>query len=1045
MENLTVREQQLFKKLHEQRSHDIETFNRPEYHGIWESIVEKYPETAHFVYELIQNADDAEATYADFILFSDGLVFKHNGKRHFNITEGAKDENSKIGDINSICAIGFSTKSSSNKIGKFGVGFKSVFQYTESPEIYDDKFKFKIENYFVPTLLNHDHKLRKKGETLFYLKFKDRDHNYQHIKERLQNLSSPILFLNHLNTISWQDTCEQETLKRTYQKKIKESFTKNQIKCDYISQDYGNQKQFLYLFSRKIEVPNEGKHKICVGYYLTPDKKKIDTSIRPKVFCFFETKDTIGDYCFIVHAPFETTDNRANLKESKINDILLDELCKLAADAIILIKDVSLKNGFMLLDDNIFSLFPFRKAYDDDSYFWHKPSLSKSDERLYNYFTSVIKNNNLLISTENKYCSTSDIRIAGGSKKEMKEILSLLTPKQLRSLFNDNRLVWLGIDEYSRDDEYLMFYLENELSIKVISSHDIAKKLNPQFLNRQTKSWIDSLMDYIKRDWINKTNLNHEPAFKNSCFVKDSEGNWLKPFTDDNVPNVYLPISEGTKSELKNGNYHYIDTRLYQKHSDLWERIGLKHPNIVDVLLHNLLPKYTNDKSIDDKVLQNDFSLLLKIMHNEEYKEQHQEIIKALKEKYLVLGQNLKGESFPLHPYEIYDDCQEIKMFYHEVNDVFFFDYDFYMQSDKIHTRENISSLLREIGVKSTLHINQIQIFNREKEYLEYYNKLISSKIEKQLKYIEYIMDWDIEHLDSAFLTQETSHYLWSFLCEEKSITEKMIAIVLYMTKFAKTHRDIKVPSKLKTYLSDTPWIFKKDGTKCRPTEISADEFISYGYQHHEKLMRELDFGRDNTIRQKETAQKLGKELLDCCGGDEERAKNAIQKLVHRDIDDDNQETNNLETNKIRQAIHYIGLRIYEIYLQDKLHMPYELADNSEVGYDLCKNSNQYVAISAVEKSIRQYASPIYITRSQHQFMSRQGTSRYLIVRISLKDLEIDIEKYKELYSYDLDPSSNVDLKQACDWLAKEYWKTASVHDFESATPVYSINIVKTE
>lgn len=96
---------------------DFKTFNKRSYRGVWSSIIDKYPESAHFVYELLQNADDAEATEVYIILRQDQMLFKHNGK-HFNIT--LEDEEPVV-DINSITGIGDSSKiNTQNKIGKFG-------------------------------------------------------------------------------------------------------------------------------------------------------------------------------------------------------------------------------------------------------------------------------------------------------------------------------------------------------------------------------------------------------------------------------------------------------------------------------------------------------------------------------------------------------------------------------------------------------------------------------------------------------------------------------------------------------------------------------------------------------------------------------------------------------------------------------------------------------------------------------------------------------------------------------------------------------------
>ena len=67
--------------------------------GIKNLLTELYPDNAHFIYELLQNAEDAEATKVTFTLGRDSLKFSHNGKRQFTPK-----------DIESITSIGQSTK-----------------------------------------------------------------------------------------------------------------------------------------------------------------------------------------------------------------------------------------------------------------------------------------------------------------------------------------------------------------------------------------------------------------------------------------------------------------------------------------------------------------------------------------------------------------------------------------------------------------------------------------------------------------------------------------------------------------------------------------------------------------------------------------------------------------------------------------------------------------------------------------------------------------------------------------------------------------------
>ena len=140
MSAISKTERKLFENLHIARVKVNEVFNQKAFRGVKPNVVDKYAETAHFIYELLQNADDANATEVTIILIDDRLLFKHNGTKHFNI---ASEEDDRVGDINSITGIGNSSKENTqNKIGKFGVGFKAVFQYTDTPEIYESRGRF---------------------------------------------------------------------------------------------------------------------------------------------------------------------------------------------------------------------------------------------------------------------------------------------------------------------------------------------------------------------------------------------------------------------------------------------------------------------------------------------------------------------------------------------------------------------------------------------------------------------------------------------------------------------------------------------------------------------------------------------------------------------------------------------------------------------------------------------------------------------------------------------------------------------------------------
>ena len=119
--------------------------------GIRKLVEDLYPDRAHFIYELLQNAEDAGATEVQFTLSKSELSFEHNG-RPFDAR-----------DIYGITDIGEGTKAEDeDKIGRFGVGFKAVFAYSETPHIWSPDFSFKITELVLPSELNSKPELGKR-------------------------------------------------------------------------------------------------------------------------------------------------------------------------------------------------------------------------------------------------------------------------------------------------------------------------------------------------------------------------------------------------------------------------------------------------------------------------------------------------------------------------------------------------------------------------------------------------------------------------------------------------------------------------------------------------------------------------------------------------------------------------------------------------------------------------------------------------------------------------------------------------------------------
>lgn len=233
---MNMQERKWFDELQRDREDSRKTLQKPSMSGVQRSVVEKYSDEAHFIYELLQNADDARATWVKFILKTDKLIFIHNGTRHFDISDPQKEDidkaNKRLGDINAITSVGNSSKESEATIGKFGVGFKAVFQYTSTPCIYDDRFRFKINDLIVPTLIKSDHPNRNNGETLFEFPFNHKlrlkDEAYDEIKDKLNHLNHPTLFLDNLKSVMFK--CNDNDAQTIVMDSINESVSMRHIK-----------------------------------------------------------------------------------------------------------------------------------------------------------------------------------------------------------------------------------------------------------------------------------------------------------------------------------------------------------------------------------------------------------------------------------------------------------------------------------------------------------------------------------------------------------------------------------------------------------------------------------------------------------------------------------------------------------------------------------------------------------------------------------------------------------------------------------------------
>ena len=298
-----------------------------------------YPDKAHFIYELFQNAEDAKAESCQFTLTEADLKFEHNGTRLFSEK-----------DVKSITSFGNSTKRDDpTSIGKFGVGFKAVFAYTNSPEVHSGDFHFRIHDLVVPEAVepcqigkratkfifpfNHPNKLATQAEV-------------EIVKGLLKLCDNTLLFLMNIRKVEYLlPDGSLGSLERIDQKN-------GFIEIRSSHPDGKETVSHWLRFEKDVEVTDEDGLKICriaIAYSLAEEERKKKQSkwkIVPlehgEVSIYFPAEKETSNLRFHIHAPFASTVARDSVRDCKANQELRSHLAKLAVESLTNIRDAGM-------------------------------------------------------------------------------------------------------------------------------------------------------------------------------------------------------------------------------------------------------------------------------------------------------------------------------------------------------------------------------------------------------------------------------------------------------------------------------------------------------------------------------------------------------------------------------------------------------------------------------------------------------------------------------------------------------------------------------
>lgn len=747
-----------------------------------------YNDPSHFIYEILQNAEDASATQISLNLYSDRLEVKHNGKDFdFN-------------DVDGITGIGISTKKEDiNAIGKFGVGFKSVFAITQTPNIHSGLFHFRIEDFVIPSLIDNN----AIKETLIVLPFnhpsRTEEEVFEIISKKLESIGlKTLLFLKNIKEIKWQTP---EKSGHYYKESNNFQNIENVHRVSIISKIEQEEsfEEFLVI-KEPIKIESHNLN-VEIAYRIKTDeagKDIIEKEKDSKLIVFFPT-EKVTYLNFLIQGPYKTTPNRENIPlDDEQNQYLISETANLVADSISIIKKLGLLNVSFL------EVLPIDENQTDEIIY----------SSIYEKVKEKLKSEEALLPTSKKNFTTAMSALLARGK----ELTELLNETDINILFGKND--WLDTNITYDKTRQLHDYLINELDIIEVDFEDFALNINEEFIEKKSDDW---LIDFYSR-LIDQRSLwaksgyygRNAGVLRKKQIIRLSDNTHIAPCDGNNKIQVYL--TSETKSKYKT-----VKEVLIQNEESLkfLTELGLTKPDIFAEIKEFVLPKYRKsepDVSIDEYI--EDFEKLL-IAFQKEDSEKKKELITDFKNLYIIYSINsFTGENQFSKPDEVYLKSEDLVEYFKGYDCVFFV-------SDELHqgftdNKDVFIDLLLNTGCENKPRRINIDATLTSDEKYNLRKKSYNSGLTREV----HTYDYDYEGLDNFFedTTKARSCILWKFLLNSLASCSRWAKQGFFKGEYSwfyyKDNTE-KFESKFLKTLKNTPWIVDNNDDFVLPSKTS--------------------------------------------------------------------------------------------------------------------------------------------------------------------------------------------------------------------------------
>ncbi|HPI29413.1 MAG TPA: hypothetical protein PLB59_01635 [Bacteroidales bacterium] len=550
-----------------------------------EMFATMYAQPARFIEEILQNTEDAYArkktknfnNLVRFKLFGDRVEIHHNGKDF--------DE----ADLMSITTFAHTTKtndSSINQIGKFGIGFKSVFSITDTPEIHCEPYHYAITDYEV--LENTEPKKPDENfNTLIILPFKKKSQAicFDAVKNGLTELNEySLLFLKKTSCIEIYFS-GANALRIERRQTITDKIFRLVSICKTYAQ--GNQETTDYIiFSQE---PLAEKQQPELAFKTEKNQEKITfTPIDNAPVCVYFPTRMNSRLHFILNAPFTTNPLREYIPfDSRLapqNLRVLDESKKLFLKVL---RSLKQKKWF---DLRLIAMLPLMTTDN------HEPGPT-TDSLIYRTFydtlLSFLRSEAAIPLPGNRYAAIHDVMMPHNG-----EIAALLDPKDLHVLFQKKYFVDPQINANQFGE--VKKYFEEGLQVKTADAQGFGFRLRVavDFLKEKKIPWLKKFYQYVHKQQFlwDEFHVSEYYSLRSAAIVLTQSGSFVAAYTDGNRHGVFLPV--GTKCLLP-----VIHKKLAGDTDCLafFKDMGISEPEMADDVEFNIIPQFGDAQTIFGK------------------------------------------------------------------------------------------------------------------------------------------------------------------------------------------------------------------------------------------------------------------------------------------------------------------------------------------------------------------------------------------------------------------------------------------------------------